>query len=283
MPGFGEDSMSPGHLHAGESSPIDTNISTLAAPFIVIPNAPAALTGDHNSDRSVVGVRDIRPSRRLVLVSQPHDAERANDHEWDADTDSVPGASDAEVGDVVEPTVVEIAVLIEPRVRAVGGAFASLDVVNISEVCDRRPKLMQTVPVVFRSAMKLALQEILDGTEAESLVRATRGWKLFFLLPRMLLFRPARGDGSSHSTTVTGFSCSTRVQFRRKSLTHSQSAAGDVPRITTMRPRELPVPCHWCKLVNCLRPDKHWKELPWHHAHQPRWELSRSRAETTSF
>ena len=47
---------------------------------------------------------------------------------------------------------------------------------------------MQTV-----SAMKLALQEILDGTEAESLVRATRGWKLFLLLPRMFLFRPRGG------------------------------------------------------------------------------------------
>ena len=131
-----------------------------------------------------------------MLVSQPHDVERASDHEWDADTDSIPGASDVEVGDVVEPTAEEIPVVIEPRVRAIGGAFACLDVVNISEVFDWRPKLMQTVPFmlrgVFRSAMKLALQEILDGTEAESLVRATRRWKLFLLLPRMLLFRPAR-------------------------------------------------------------------------------------------
>ena len=63
----------------------------------------------------------------------------------------LPGASDVEVGDVVEPTA--------------------------EEIPDRRPKFMQTVPVmlrgVFRSAMKLALQEILDGTEAESHVRAT--------------------------------------------------------------------------------------------------------------
>ena len=70
--------------------------------------------------------------------------------------------------------------------------------------------------------------------------------EIVLLLPRMLLFRPARG-----------------------SLMHSQPAAGDAPRTTTMRPTELPAPCHWCKLVNCLRPDKHWKELPWHHAHQP--------------
>ena len=36
-------------------------------------NRVAALS-DHNSDRSEGGVRDIRPSRRLVLVSQPLDA-----------------------------------------------------------------------------------------------------------------------------------------------------------------------------------------------------------------
>ena len=40
--------------------------------------------------------------------------------------------------------------------------------------------------------MKVALQKILDGTEAESHVRATKGWKLSLLLPRVLLFRPAR-------------------------------------------------------------------------------------------
>ena len=37
------------------------------------------------------------------------------------------------------------------------------------------------------------MQEILNGVEAHSEVRAERGWKLFMLLPRMLLFRPARG------------------------------------------------------------------------------------------
>ena len=37
------------------------------------------------------------------------------------------------------------------------------------------------------------MQEILGGTEANSELRVTRGWKLFFLLPRMILFRPHRG------------------------------------------------------------------------------------------
>ena len=165
--------------------------------------------------------------------------------------------------------------MIEPRVRAVGGAFASLDVVNISEVFDRRPKLMQTVPVmlrgVFRAAMKLALQEILDGTEAESLVRATRGWKLFLPLPRMLLFRPARG-GLVHQKQLEArfksFHDGHWIQVLNESAVSSEkSAAGDVPRTTTMRLREPPAPCLRCKLVKCQRPDKNWKDLPWHHAH----------------
>ena len=142
--------------------------------------------------------------------------------------------SDVEVGDVVEPTAEEIPVVMEPRVRAVGGAFASLDVVNISGVFDRRPKFMQTVPVtprgVFRSAMKLALQEILDGTEAE----------LFLLLPE-------RSFSDRHEEV-----CRRRAQ-------DDDDDAKRAARATS-----------WCKLVNCQRPDKHWKDLPWHHAHQPR-------------
>ena len=36
------------------------------------------------------------------------------------------------------------------------------------------------------------MQEIVDGARSEDLVRCTRARKLFFLLPRMLLFRPVR-------------------------------------------------------------------------------------------
>ena len=37
------------------------------------------------------------------------------------------------------------------------------------------------------------MQEILNGVEAHSEVRAERCWKLLMLLPRLLFFRPARG------------------------------------------------------------------------------------------
>ena len=42
-------------------------------------------------------------------------------------------------------------------------------------------------------ALRVACQEILDGMEANCEVRTVRGWKLFLVLPRMMLFRPDRG------------------------------------------------------------------------------------------
>ena len=66
---------------------------------------------------------------------------------------------------------------------------------------------MRSVPVVlsgaFRAAIRVSMQEILNGVEAHSDVRAERGWKLFMLLPRMLLFRPARG-GVVHRKKLEG-------------------------------------------------------------------------------
>ena len=41
------------------------------------------------------------------------------------------------------------------------------------------------------------MQEILAGTEANSELRAARGWKLLMLLPSMILFRPLRGGNVS--------------------------------------------------------------------------------------
>ena len=45
-------------------------------------------------------------------------------------------------------------------------------------------------PTAFRNALRVALSEILEGSAAGDELREERGWKLFFLLPRMLLSRP---------------------------------------------------------------------------------------------
>ena len=113
-----------------------------------------------------------------------------------SDTESINGVSDAEGEDIREPVAPTEPIGVDFRGRPPVRAFASLDSVNLVEVFNRRAHVMRAVPLVFRgafhSALKLAMQEIVDGARSEDLVRCTRAWKLFFLLPRMLLFRPVR-------------------------------------------------------------------------------------------
>ena len=52
--------------------------------------------------------------------------------------------------------------------------------------------------VVRRGAMRVALQEVMRGRELNYGSRVDRGWKLFFLLPRVL-FVPSLVCRSSHS------------------------------------------------------------------------------------
>ena len=70
-----------------------------------------AFLGEHHGEAD-----EDRPRRRLVLVSQQ--AHHGVDHDGESDTESLGGASDVEdVGEVLEPTVVETPVPMEVRVR----------------------------------------------------------------------------------------------------------------------------------------------------------------------
>ena len=66
--------------------------------------------------------------------------------------------------------------------------------------------VMKTVPHFlrgpFRSAMRLALEEANEFNDN----RRERGWKLFMLLPRLLLFRPPRGGNIHKSKLAQRFS-----------------------------------------------------------------------------
>ena len=60
-----------------------------------------------------------------------------------------------------------------------------------------RPLVMKTVPFclkgTFKTALKTSLQEIRSGQHEHDDTTEIRGWKLFFLLTRILLYRPPRG------------------------------------------------------------------------------------------
>ena len=135
-------------------------------------------------------------NRFSVLGDDGANEEEASSHEESQDEENLRG-SDVEVEEVVEATIHSDPIPMEPRVRAPAVAFASLDAVNLNEVFQLRARVMRSVPFVFRGAYRMAIrvsmQAIISGVEAQSDVQTERGWKLFFLLPRMLLYRPGRG------------------------------------------------------------------------------------------
>ena len=84
-----------------------------------------------------------------------------------------------------------------PNREVLGLGLRRLDEIDLVEQFQRRPVIMRSVPVVmkgsFKAAMRLAIDEVADGVAAHDEDKQERGWKLFLLLPRMLLQRPPRG------------------------------------------------------------------------------------------
>ena len=123
---------------------------------------------------------------------------------------SVGGISERGEGDeVIDPTPEAPPLAFIPRVTQHVDAFASLDGVTLRDVFDTRVSVTHSVPHflkgAFRGAIRVALQGILRGYELQSGLRITRGWKLFMLLPRLLLFRPRRGGKVSKKTLEERF------------------------------------------------------------------------------
>ena len=112
-------------------------------------------------------------------------------HLFYSDTDSVFG--DHEVVERDQAQDVE-EVQVGPRLRE---AFRSLDGVDVGHLFSMRAVLMKSPPAfvkgAYRVGLRVALREILQRREHSDDARSARGWKLFLLLPQMLLFRPPRG------------------------------------------------------------------------------------------
>ena len=79
--------------------------------------------------------------------------------------------------------------------RSFQAAFASLDAIDLKAEFRYRPCLMRSPPGflrgAYKTAMRVALTEFHQAGQDET--RRRRAWTLFLLLPRLLLFRPARG------------------------------------------------------------------------------------------
>ena len=74
--------------------------------------------------------------------------------------------------------------------------LASLDAITLDVALRQRILTLQGVPTCLRSALRTALRAGLQLiTDRESPQLELRGWKLFCLAPRMLVFRAAGDAG----------------------------------------------------------------------------------------
>ena len=145
-------------------------------------------------------VREVNEGRRRQVQEMEREHMRSipdNDEDQDSESDtiSIGGVSEAGEDGGEEPTAPELPIRLCPRGRQ--EIFTSLDVVELKSVFSRRAHLLRTIPFIlkgaFRSALRTALDEVIAGHDQGNQSRMTRGWKLFMLLPRLLLHRPARG------------------------------------------------------------------------------------------
>ena len=99
--------------------------------------------------------------------------------------------------DHLEDTDLGEDLLFVPMARAMASGLQSLDVVDLVQVFEVKARVMRSIPKfmrgVFRGAMKVGLLEITKGKAANNVIVESRGWKLFMLLPRLLLSRQPRG------------------------------------------------------------------------------------------
>ena len=124
-----------------------------------------------------------------------------------SDTESLAdGASTVSIHSlVVEEYPVDVVQDIRGDSVEIREAFLSLDAVDLHTIFAKRAAVKKAIPRFlrgsFRNAMRVAMDEALQTNE----VRRTRGWKLFLLLPRMLLHWPGRGGNISKSKVVQRF------------------------------------------------------------------------------
>ena len=90
-------------------------------------------------------------------------------------------AFDGDHPDPVEELIEQVPDLQLPHREAFTRGLHSLDEVDLERIFRRRPIIMRSVP------------EALEGLAALDEPRQKRAWKLFMLLPRLLLHRSSRG------------------------------------------------------------------------------------------
>ena len=169
----------------------------------------------------------------------------------DSDTESVfqstPDQSgDEDIARVPETVVVEDVLEDVEVTRATQAAFLSLDSVDLTVMFKTRANVMRSPPKFLRGAYKSAIRVALHEWEAGEVVQSealkSRAWKLFVLLPRMLLFKPPLGGLVAKSKMVERFKFFSDGRWEDLLLLSRDSAMAAVQVLGHRRRRVPPDP-----------------------------------------
>ena len=119
-----------------------------------------------------------------------------------------------------------------PEIRA---AFVFLDTIDLRTTFARRASVMKSIPQwlkgPFRNALKMAMEEAIRP----GVLHQERGWKLFLLIPRLLLHRPPRGGLVPKSKLVQRFDDFARGYWEK--LFQSEKCDEEASRACTRKRR----------------------------------------------
>ena len=101
-------------------------------------------------------------------------------------------------GEVEPPSLEEVFEVPELRDTSpqIWAAFRWMDTVDVEELFRTRAAVFRSIPHFLRGPFWVAMHTAMAEAIATEQVRRARGWKLFLLLPRMLLGRPRGGHAS---------------------------------------------------------------------------------------
>ena len=175
------------------------------------------------------------------------------------------------VGDVPVPDTVWDELFVDPATRA---GIASLDRAHLASLFKSRASVTKSPPKFLRgahsSAIRVASTEADFGCAAGDEVRVTRAWKLFPLLPRVLLHKSVCGglipngklkerfnlfsQGRWEDLIIASQQCDAdalKVSSRRRRTQQGDSVEKRADRVQT-----------WSRWVRCRPPGMRWKVTP---------------------
>ena len=217
--------------------------------------SPVRLTGNRFEALSDIAAdTDVaRPRRRLVLISQNLEPS-ASANEWESDTDSI-------VDDVIQDSVLDVRS--STRIRQFRHGEPRWDVLQSST---RHAVCAMGSPRCFQDSSESGHARNFGWHRGKQRVEITRGWKLFLLLPRVILFRPHKGGNVPRKqleSRIVAFQEGRWMELLREGAIAAETAHTHSVRRRMMKREGQHVPCHSLRWVNCQPPVKRWKEQLW--------------------